>query len=382
VSEQSPPPALSSEGAPVRTSTQAAPPAPAKRGLPIRRILAAVAVVVVLAVVGNFAYGWWTNGRFTVSTDDAYVAADTATVTAKVAGYVMSVPAKDNVHVSAGDPLVVLDDADYRNALAQANAKVATGEATIDRLAQQITAGQAAVNSAEAQLTSAQAAAGNAKADFDRVQTLESKSVATTADLDTARSALAESTAAVAAAEAGVTVAQANADVATAAKTEAERTLDEDKLAIDQAQLNLDHTVIRAPFDGVVGNGAAEPGEYVAPGQRLLAVVPLDGVYVVANFKETQLASLVPGQTAKVTVDAYPGMPIIGTVESVAPASGSVFSLLPPENATGNFTKIVQRVSVRIRLPQSVTAQGIIRPGMSIVASVDTRTGPTPVAAR
>jgi membrane fusion protein (multidrug efflux system) len=238
------------------------------------------------------------------------------------------------------------------------------------------------VNSAKAQLTSAEAAHDNAQADFDRVNALQAKAVASTASLDTARSALAQSTAGVAAAQAGVTLAQANADVAVSAKTEAERTLDEDKLAADQAQLNLDHAVVRAPFDGVVGNGAVQPGEYIQPGQRLLALVPLEGVYVVANFKETQVAEIQPGMSVKVTVDAYPGMPITGTVESVAPASGSVFSLLPPENATGNFTKIVQRVPVRIRLPQSVADQGIIRPGMSIVVSVDSRTTPAPVASR
>jgi membrane fusion protein (multidrug efflux system) len=292
------------------------------------------------------------------------------------------VPAKDNTPVKAGDPLVNLDDADYRNALAQANAKIATEQATIARLAQQITAGNAAVNSAKAQLASAQAAEDNAQADFDRVNALQAKAVASNASLDSAKAALAQSTAAVAAAQAGVTLAQANADVAVSAKTEAERTLDENRLAADQAQLNLDHAVVRAPFDGVVGNGAVQPGEYIQPGQRLLALVPLDQVYVVANFKETQVADIQPGMAATIKVDAYPGMPITGTVESVAPASGSVFSLLPPENATGNFTKIVQRVPVRVRIPQAVADRGIIRPGMSIVVSIDSRTAPATVAGR
>ena len=186
---------------------------------------------------------------------------------------------------------------------------------------------------------------------------------------------------AVVAADAAVAAARANVGVLAAQKTEAERTLDQYRLARDQAKLNLDHTVIRAPFDGVVGNGAAQPGEYVQPGQRLLALVPLDAVYVEANFKETQLADLKPGESVTVTVDAYPGLSIKGTVASIAPASGSEFSLLPPDNATGNFTKIVQRVPVRIRLPADVTADGLIRPGMSVVAAVDTRTGGTKVAA-
>jgi membrane fusion protein (multidrug efflux system) len=158
--------------------------------------------------------------------------------------------------------------------------------------------------------------------------------------------------------------------------------LELDRLARDQAKLNLDHTVIRAPFDGVVGNRAAEPGEYVQPGQRLLAVVPLHAVYVDANFKETQLEHLAPGQKVAIAIDAYPDRVIEGRVESVSPASGSVFSMLPPDNATGNFTKITQRVPVRIRLPQDVVAEGRIRPGMSVTAEVDTRARPERLASR
>jgi membrane fusion protein (multidrug efflux system) len=363
--------------APKTTAPEAA--AAAGRPSPRRFIFMAVAAVVVL-VAGYFAYNWWTNGRFFVSTDDAYVSADTAVVTSKVAGYVKSVPVADNAKVKTGDPLVVFDDADFRNAVAQANAQIATGQATIDRLAQQIVAGNAAVTSAQAQLASAKAAADNAKADFDRTQSLQAKSFATASSLDAARAAMEQTAAGVAGAESAITAAQANVAVAIASKTEAERALDQYKLARDQAQLNLDHAVVRAPFDGVVGNNAAEPGEFVQPGQRLLALVPLDDVYIDANFKETQLEAIVPGQSVTVKVDAYPGMPVTGTVVSVSPAAGSVFSLLPPENATGNFTKIVQRIAVRISLPHDVTAKGLIRPGMSVVASIDTRSIPADAA--
>ncbi len=348
----------------------------------LRRLVFAVVALVVVGAGGYFGYDWWTNGRFFVSTDDAYVAADTATVTSKIAGYVKSVPAADNSHVKAGDPLVILDDSDARIALAQAEAQIATGQAAVARIGQQIVAGEAAVKSAEAQFASATAAADNADAEYSRVSALAGKQFATTAALDKARTAREQAHQAVAAAAAAVTAARANVAVVTAQKTEAERALDQYKLARDQARLNLDRTVIRAPFDGVVGNRAAEPGEYVQPGQRLVALVPLDAVYVDANFKETQLAELKPGQTVTVTVDAYPDLAIKGTVASVAPASGSVFSLLPPDNATGNFTKIVQRIPVRIRLPANVTDEGLIRPGMSVVAAVDTRTGGSQVAAR
>jgi membrane fusion protein (multidrug efflux system) len=344
---------------------------------PVRRLLLTVVAVAAVLGAGYFGYNWWTVGRFMVSTDDAYVSADTSTITAKIAGYVKSVPVGNNVRVKAGDPLVILDDADYQNALASAQAQVATGEATIERLAQQIVAANASVNSAKAQLVSAQAAAVNAKASFDRVNQLAASAFASTAQLDTARTSLQQANAAADAANAAVTSAVANAGVATASKTEAERALDQYRVALKQAQLNLDHTVIRAPFDGMTGNGAAQPGEYVSPGQRLVALVPIDNVYIDANFKETQVGKLAVGQTAKVSIDAYPDAAIEGVVEGVSPASGAVFSLLPPENATGNFTKIVQRVAVRIRLPAE---KGLIRPGMSVVASVDTRTGPSHVA--
>ncbi len=357
----------------------AGPPPARKRSL--RPLVFAVVGLALVGAAGYFGYGWWTNGRFFVSTDDAYVAADTSTVTAKIAGIVAAVPAPDNTHVKAGDPLVVLDDADYRNALARAEAQIATGEATVARIGEQIAAGEASVKSAAAQLASAQAAADNALAQYDRVNALAGKGFASTAALDAARTTRDQAGQAVAAGEAALAAARANVGVVSAEKSEAERTLDQYRLARDQAKLNLDHTVIRAPFDGVVGNGAAQPGEYVQPGQRLLALVPLNAVYVDANFKETQLADLKPGQSVTVTVDAYPDLAVEGTVASIAPASGSEFSLLPPDNATGNFTKIVQRVPVRIRLPANIAAEGLIRPGMSVVAAVDTRTGGTRLAA-
>ena len=380
-------PVAREEIAPIETASVAA-VAPAKPDAapakPASRRKFILAGVLALALLGGGYYGyqWWTNGRFMVSTDDAYVSADTATVTPKIAGYVKSVPVADNSRVAAGTPLVLLDDSDQKIALAQAEAQIATEEASLARIGEQVLAGQAAIGQAEAQLASARAASDNAKAQYDRVDALAAKSFASTKDLEAGKAAMLQAQSAVAAAEAGVSAAHANVAVVEAQKAEAARVLDQYKLARDQAQLNLDHTIIRAPFDGMVGNHAAEPGEYVQAGQRLLALVPLDQVYVDANFKETQLNRLAPGQTVAITVDAYPDRIIQGTVESVAPASGSVFSLLPADNATGNFTKIVQRVPVRIRLPADVAGEGLIRPGMSIVAEVDTRTGPAKVAAR
>jgi membrane fusion protein (multidrug efflux system) len=347
-----------------------------------RRWLFLLAGLVVLGGAGWYGYDWWTNGRFIVSTDDAYVSADSATIAPKVAGYIKTIVAGDNAHVKAGDPLVIIDDADFRIALSQAEAQVSTAQATVGRIGQQVVAGQAQVTQANAQLASAKAVAANAKAAFDRVNALAGKAFASHQALDDAQAALTQANAAVDAATAAIAAANANVGVVSAQKVESEHALVQTKLARDQAQLNLDHTIVRAPFDGIVGNRAAQEGTYVQPGQRLMAVVPIGDVYVNANFKETQLSELVPGQAVKISVDAFPDAPIAGKVESIAPASGAVFSLLPPDNATGNFTKIVQRVPVRIRLSGEAMAEGLIRPGMSVVAEVDTRTAPSKVAAR
>ncbi len=364
----------------VDATVAAPPPAPSKRR---GRQLAVIGALVALIGIGAyFGHDWWTRGRFMVSTDDAYVGADTAVIAPKIAGYVKSVPVDNNSRVTAGTPLVLLDDSDYRIALQQAQAQAAVQDAAIARIGQQVAAGEAQVTQARAELASAQAAAANAKLEYDRAAALAGKSFGTQQAVDSAKAALQQADAAVDAARAGLATAEANVAVATAQKLEAARVLDQYKLAAEKAQLDLDHSVVRAPFDGVVGNKAAEPGEYVQPGTRLMALVPLQDVYIDANFKETQLSDLQPGQTANISVDAFPDHDIKGTVASIAPASGSVFSLLPPDNATGNFTKVVQRLAVRIRVPASVAAEDLIRPGMSVVVAVDTRTGTTGVASR
>jgi len=347
-----------------------------------KRFIFLAAALLVLGGAGWYGYGWWTEGRFIVSTDDAYVSADSATVSPKVAGYIQSIAVDENSHVKAGDPLVVIDDADFRIALSQADAQVATAQATVNRIAQQVIAGEAQVTQATAQVDAAKSVAANAKTAFDRVNALAGKAFASHKDLDDAQAALTQANASADAATAALAAANANVGVVNAQKVEAEHQLAQFKLARDQAQLNLDHTIVRAPFDGIVGNRAAQAGSYVQPGQRLMAVVPLDDVYVNANFKETQLSELQPGQVVKISVDAFPDAAVSGKVESIAPASGAVFSLLPPDNATGNFTKIVQRVPVRIRLSGEAIAEGLIRPGMSVVADVDTRTSPSKVAAQ
>lgn len=348
--------------------------APAKRS---RRKTFTLGGAALAALLGGlwYGYGWWTTGRFLVETDDAYVEADMAVIAPKISGYVASVQAVENARVRVGEPLVTLDDGDARLAVEAADARIATQQATLARFDRQIGASAAQIAQARAQVTSAIADRDRAAADYGRAQQLANSTYGSKQNLDQAKADRDRTAAALEAAQAGVAVAEANRDVLVAQKNEADRTLGELRTTRAQRQRDLDAAVIRAPFDGVVGNKGVQEGDYVTPGKRLLAVVPLDRVYVDANFKETQLGDIHPGQTVTLSVDAYPEHDVKGVVESLAPASGAVFSLLPPENATGNFTKIVQRVPVRVRVAAEDVAAGRLRPGLSVIASVDVRTG-------
>jgi membrane fusion protein, multidrug efflux system len=359
----------------------AAKPARSKK----RLVLAGVAAVVVLAAAGWYGGQWWLVGRFQVTTDNAYVGAKNATLAAKVSGYVARIAVDDNAAVHAGDIIAAIDDGDYRLAVEQARAKLATQRAAIDRLDKQVVAQQALAEQARAQLASARAGAVRAGLELARQQSLASREFASRQALEQAQSTRDQADAGVTSAEAAITAAEANVDVTRGQREEAARTAAELETALAKAERDLSFTVIRAPFDGVIGNRAMQVGDYVQPGQRLASLVPLDAVYVDANFKETQLERLRAGQPVTIQVDALPGLRIDGIVASVAPASGSVFSLLPPDNATGNFTKIVQRVPVRVAVPADVTASRLLRPGMSVVVSVDTtqkaERPPAPLAA-
>jgi membrane fusion protein (multidrug efflux system) len=329
---------------------------------------------VALVGAGWFGYGYFTVGRYLVSTDDAYVRAYTTTLGAKVSGYVSEFPIEDNVKVFAGDVIARIDDGDYKLAVDSARDKIATLVATIDRFGRQITAQRAAVEQAQAQLVSAQAAQKRMQLEYDRQQALSGREFASRQAVEQAIANRDQANASVVSAQAALDGAAANVDVLQAQQKEAAGTLDELKTALAKAERDLSFTEIRAPVDGVVGNRAAQVGDFVQTGQRVAALVPLGEVFIDANFKETQLAHLQPGQPVSITVDALPGESVNGVVASVSPASGAVFSLLPPDNATGNFTKIVQRLPVRIKVPADVAARGALRPGMSVVVSVNTKT--------
>jgi membrane fusion protein (multidrug efflux system) len=398
------PEAKKAEQAPAPTTqTPTAPAAPAKKRSKTR-IVFPILIAAALGAGGWYGYNWWTSGRFMIETDDAYVQADVSTLGIKVAGYIKTVPVQNGDSVKAGDVIATLDDTDYRTALDSAKAKRVTQTATIDRIGQQVVAQQAAIDTANAGVASANAGIESAKAGvdsanaeivranaaFDRANTLAAQSFGSKAtldqaiaDRDRANASLASAKAGVTSAEAAltsaksaVTAAQANLAVIQSQKAEAEQTAKELDVDVTKAQNDLDATVVRAPSDGVVGNRAAQPGQYVAPGSRLIALVPLKSIYIAANFKETQLGPLVPGQKVEVAVDSMDGQTFEGIVGKFSPASGSMFSLLPPENATGNFTKITQRVPVRIEVPADIATSGKLLPGLSVVVNVDRRTGP------
>ncbi|KUL93734.1 hypothetical protein DK26_22465 [Bosea sp. WAO] len=358
------------EAAPGNEQSAAAPPAGRK---PVKRMALILLAGTVLAAGGWFGLDWWRNGRFIVSTDDAYVGAEMATISAKLAANVATVSVTRNQEVKAGDALVGLDDGDQRIALDSAKAKSATAAATLSRIDAQTDAARASLLQAQAQATSAEAAVTRSLADFERANSLAAKSYGSQATLDAATAARDQAAAALASAQAGVAQAKANIEVLQAQRVEAARQADELKVAEEKAARDLSFTRITAPIDGLVANTNVQLGDLVSAGKRLMSIVPLDQVYVDANFKETQVGPLKIGAKATITVDALPGQVFEGTVSGIAGGTGSVFSLLPADNATGNFTKIVQRVPVRIALAPEAVARHTLRPGMSVVVSIDPR---------
>ncbi len=360
---------------------EAAPAGPGRRARIRKRILP-VGLALVLIGAGAGGWYWWTVGRFIESTDDAYVHSDTAVISPEIEGYVRAVRVVDNQAVQAGAVLVTVDDRDFKARVAAAEADVAAKAAAVQSMSGQIALQQSLIDQAAAAVPRAEADLTLARQNHERYQRLarddfasEQRFQTATADLKKAEATFAEAQAALASARNRRTVLEAELTKAEAEGRQAEASL-------ELAQTNLERTVIRAPEAGVIGNKGVRVGELVRPGDQLMALVPLPQVYVVANFKETQLDRMRPGQPVELEIDALPDSHFEGRVESFAPATGSEFSLLPPENATGNFTKIVQRVPVRIAVPADSPLAGLLRPGLSVVASVDTRSpGETTAAA-
>jgi len=312
-------------------------------------------------------------GQYFVSTDDAYIDADTSMIAAKVAGYVTAVPVEDNQMVHQGDVLAVIDPRDYQVALYGARADVAAGQAAIASDAAQLELQQAKITAAQAAVTGDQARVAFAVENQRRYNRLTGTGASTQQQSNQADTDLATAQANLAADQAALLGARRTVDVLNAALAQSEASLDQAKARAAQATLDLSHTSIRAPFDGMVGNKTVAVGDYLQTGTQIMAVVPLNQVYVTANYKETQITHIEPGQKVSVVVDGFPALKVTGTVASISPASGQEFALLPPDNATGNFTKIVQRVPVKILLNLSADLIGKLRPGMSVEPDIDTR---------
>jgi membrane fusion protein (multidrug efflux system) len=345
-----------------------------------RRLILTLGIALLL-IAAAAAYGryYLVVGRFLESTDDAYVQADSTIVAPKVSGYLSEVLVGDNQPVKAAQPLAKIDDRDYVASLDQAKADVATAQADIENVAAALQQQQAVIAQARATVAVDQANLTYAEQENTRYGGLASQGSGSVemaeqaaSRRDTARATLTRDTAAVTAAEEQVGMLQAQLAKANAV-------LQHSEAVQQQAQLNLGYTNIIAPIDGVIGNRSLRVGEYVQAGTQLMAVVPLVAVYVVANFEETQLAGVRMGAPVNIVVDTYSGATVKGHVDSIAPASGQEFALLPPDNATGNFTKIVQRIPVKIAIDPNDPLRGDLRPGMSVTATVDTKV-PTPGA--
>ncbi len=356
----------------------ATPTAPAAAAAPKsgKRRLVMMGIGALLALAAA-AYGvnYVLVGRFYISTDDAYVRANSTTLGARVSGHIAAILPGDNALVRSGEVILRIDDGDYRIAVEASRTRIATQEATIDRIGRQVTASESAVAQAKAQLASVEAALKRAGLDFDRQQALSAKGFASHATFEVSEAGRDQGVAAVKAAQAAYDAARDNVEVTRAQQAEARAQLAELQTALAKAERDLDFTSVRAPVDGTFSNRLVNTGDFVAVGQRLANVVPLNDVFIDANFKETQLKRIRPGQPVTISVDAYGHRKFSGVVDSISPAAGSVFTLLPPDNATGNFTKIVQRLPVRIRVPKDVAKQNLLRAGMSVYATVDTRNG-------
>jgi membrane fusion protein (multidrug efflux system) len=343
---------------------------PGKRKFVVIGVLGLLA----LAAIGYGIY-FVMVGRFYVSTDDAYVRANNTMLGARVAGHIAAILPRDNSLVRAGDVIFRIDDGDYRIAADAARSRIATQEATIDRIGRQVTALESGVEQTRAQLASAEAAMKRAGLDFDRQQTLSTKGFASRAAFEVSEASRDQGAAAVKSAQAAYEAARDNVEVTKAQQGEARAQLAELQTQLAKAERDLDFTSVRAPVDGTFSNRLVNAGDFIQAGQRLANVVPLNDVFIDANYKETQLKRIRPGQPVKISVDAYGHRKFAGIVDSISPAAGSVFTLLPPDNATGNFTKIVQRLPVRIRVPKEVAKQNLLRAGMSVYTTVDTREG-------
>jgi membrane fusion protein (multidrug efflux system) len=333
-------------------------------------LLSAISIVTMAAVY--FGLQWGVYGRFVETTDNAFIKADTVVISAKSPGRIEAVLVADNAVVRAGDPLVRIERNDYTARVRQARAELEARRAAIATIEKQMALAEARVESADAAARSVEAELGLAKSDFDRTTELAKSNFASRQALDKSTSAFKSGKARLESAYANYEAARAEAAVLKAQQEQAGAALAWAEAALQLAEIDEENAVVRAPKSGVVGNVSVHEGEYASTGRQMMALVPIEDAYIVANFKETQVSRIRAGEMVRIEIDAYPGVDVIGIVDSLSPASGAEFSLLPPENATGNFTKIVQRIPVKIKIVDAPAGVSLL-PGLSVTAAVDTR---------
>lgn len=364
-----------------QTDNNTAPPAAGQApdtpaaGATWRRLAIPLACVVVAAafvVLATVRWDEWISGARIQTTNDAYVRADLSQLSSRVAGQVMTVAVRDYQRVKAGELLVEIDPADYEAQVAQAEAAVAGAQAALDNLANQVELQYATIAQSEAQRASAEAIQIEAQQEYDRQHGLLQSPAFTRQRLEQATAALSKAEADVRASRAVIAAQQHQLQVLNGTKKQRAADVLAAQAALKTAQLKLGYTRITAPFDGIVGARQVQPGDYVNIGSNLFNVVPLPNVYVIANYKETQLTRVKAGQPVDITVDSFPGEVLRGHVARVSPASGSQFALLPPDNATGNFTKVVQRIPLRIEFDKDQPLLDHLLPGMSAVTRINT----------
>ncbi|WP_426612405.1 HlyD family secretion protein [Bradyrhizobium sp. McL0616] len=365
-------------------SPRPAAPAPAAQSKPTQRPASSLwsrlaiplfAVIVALAFVAlaTLRFDEWVGDAVIQTTNDAYVRSELTRLASRVSGEVLTVAVTDFQRVKAGDLLIQIDPADYEAQVAQSEAAVAAAQAVFDNLANQIELQYATIAQAEAARLSAEALEVEAKQEQDRQQSLTQTESGTRQRLEQAVAGLAKAQADVRASRAVIAAQQHQLEVLQGTRKQRAADLDAAKATLASVKLKLGYTRITAPFDGVVGERQVQPGDYVNIGTNLINVVPLPKVYVIANYKETQLTHVAPGQPVEITVDSFSREKLRGKVERIAPATGAQVALLPPDNATGNFTKVVQRIPVRIQFDDNQPLLARLVPGMSVVTSIDTK---------
>jgi membrane fusion protein, multidrug efflux system len=359
-------------------ASPAPPPKPTQRpasSLWSRLAIPLFAVIVALGFVAlaTQRYDEWVGNSVVQTTNDAYVRAELTRLASRVSGEVLTVGVTDFQRVKAGDLLIQIDPADYQAQVAQSEAAVAAAQAVLDNLANQIELQYATIAQAQAARLSAEAVEVEARQEQERQQSLSQTESGTRQRFEQAVAGYAKAQADVRASRAVIAAQQHQLEVLQGTRKQRAADLEATKATLASAKLKLGYTKISAPFDGVVGERQVQPGDYVNIGTNLINVVPLPKVYVIANYKETQLTHVAPGQPVEITVDSFPREKLRGRVERIAPATGAQVALLPPDNATGNFTKVVQRIPVRIQFDDNQPLLARLVPGMSVVTSIDTK---------